>query len=146
MEEMSAGGHSFIQQPFSKSISTSPGFPAAVKLAASPSLPGQQEMPAATARLGVPGNSQSDSAEVSAADCGGSRTARRRWLEPSSTVAADAARTGSGAEAVCSMAGLSAGPSQQGELVAEIRWLLVCGDSDEGYTGCRWRKPGDRYF
>ncbi len=124
MEELSAVG--FMQLPFPNKTSVSLGGPAAAKLAELPSLRGEQEVPAA-ARLGVPRNSSSEGTEVIEADCGGSKTARRRWLEPtpSSVVVAETGQTGPCTGDVDSMCGLPAGLSPQGELVAEIRWLLV---------------------
>ena len=135
MEEMSAVG--FLQHKAHDTTSASLEGPAAAKLAAS--VRGKQEVSAA-AHQGVPGNGPSDCAEVMAMDCGGLKTARRRWLEPPSAVTAEAGQTGRCTEDVV-MGGLPSGPSQQGELAAEIRWLLV---RQKGVRAVQGRKGAEQ--
>ena len=122
-----------MQQQFSLNTSGSLEDLTAAKLAASTSLQGKKNLPAAASvqvgTVGVlPGNSPADGAEVIGT---GLKTARRRWLEPppTSVVVTEAGQTRLCMEDVSSMpVGSLSGqaPSQQGELVAEIRWLLVC--------------------
>ncbi len=120
-----------MQQQFPLNTSGSIEDLTAAKLAASTALQGKKNLPAA-ASLGtvgvLPGNSPADGAEVIGT---GLKTARRRWLEPppTSAVVTEAGQTRLCMEDVSSMTvGSLTGqaPSQQGELVAEIRWLLVC--------------------
>ncbi len=135
MEEISAGSSGPQSLASPDTASSILDDPSAKKLVEPPFPRGEQKGQAA-ARIGIPGNSHDGGAEVIAAD---PKTPRRRWLEPQSAAGAAAAEKGQMGSAhkqggIEGLGSLPAGTSEspQDELVAEIRWLLVCKEGLEG--------------